>query len=1213
MGIPKFYRWLSERYPLINEKVSDTEYLPAVDGLYLDLNSVIHNATHKKDGLAVTKSPEDVAQDLFNYIDHIVITIKPLKTLFLAVDGVAPRAKMNQQRSRRFKSASEKKLQEDTLVSSGIQISGSTFDTNCITPGTEFMDEVDQYFRYLVHAKMTNDHLWQNINIIYSGHDVPGEGEHKIMAYLRDQYSRPDYDPKQRHCIYGLDADLILLSLSLHDPNVILLREVIDFTFSGKKHQFGGVPVEEKQKKNYDSTWDIFHLSVLREYLKIELKPQEPIEWMNEEKLLDDFIFLMIFSGNDFMPQLPSLDINENSVQMFIDLYRCLLKDMGGFLVEDAKPVPTRLRMILHTLGTNEEDVYMHSALKNKGNQTVDKPLDNATYEEMRHNVTPRDLPIIRSQEQIESTLIPLGKNTFKYQYYLNKFNLMPDDGEMLDTICTNYYEGLCWVMQYYYRDIPSWIWYYHYHYAPFASDIMNVMDAEVHFTVGKPFFPFTQQLGCLPPLSASLLPSSYRPLMLDPQSPVHQYYPITFRVDMNGKTNDWEGIAVIPFIDETLLLEAIDQYHCNEKLTEKEQSRNHFGHAVLYTYDINTSYEYKSPLNTNIYVNIHNCHCKEEPFTILSPQKNQEDAYLITDHLLPNTPSIYNLNFTYEREMISLTTMGRKSKKNTLVLTIKSPFSNSKFTKENYEKIAQLLLNHTCWYGYPHKRTATIIGAIVDDVYIEMKKEETNNNKNISCITRPCTPQELSSKTFIIEWYKTNCLTGKSGALGYGGVRIPEIHIILKLSPLVTFKRDVTTGICERIFSTSSILYPIDLVLFDNKNLPTELNECNPVAISELYKQGMEFIYLGSGLCENRPLFGCKGIVNSTNNKLIDATLMVPKKEAPFGKNIVNTLNKEEEQYYDLKTASAMLNLPENVVFTICGKYIIDSQANLGLNFWKDQEQLTLSDYARGYTTTSSSTWRFADKFNEIPTIYALAFKEERPQNGNSRRSPRPMENDQNPPTIYQISEKAMKVIKEYQSQYPDLFVSMIQTNCSTHGDDIFDTNARDQRDALKAYVNSLPIYTHSYIPVNAEILNNNAIDAIQTASSTIYTTNQTASDAYIKVHIQCYPDQIFLSHYDPWVVYPQEKTPNVPCLGQRIVNIRHGDSSYGERATIIGIYEERKEVVVLFDAPFIGNDDFDGRCASCRASTISWLYCILLEPDCAVKPTPKLIERIL
>ncbi|GFH21039.1 single-stranded RNA 5'-_3' exonuclease, partial [Haematococcus lacustris] len=106
MGIPKFYRWLSERYPLLNQKVTATEGPPEIDNLYLDMNGIIHNCTHANQR-EVKLGEDDMMLRIFDYIDKLIQIIKPQKLLFMAIDGCAPRAKMNQQRSRRFKSAKE--------------------------------------------------------------------------------------------------------------------------------------------------------------------------------------------------------------------------------------------------------------------------------------------------------------------------------------------------------------------------------------------------------------------------------------------------------------------------------------------------------------------------------------------------------------------------------------------------------------------------------------------------------------------------------------------------------------------------------------------------------------------------------------------------------------------------------------------------------------------------------------------------------------------------------------------------------------------------------------------------------------------------------------------------------------------------------------------------------------------------------------------------
>jgi 5'-3' exoribonuclease 1 len=105
MGVPKFYRWLSERYPLINQAIGDSTLLPGFDNLYLDMNGIIHTATHGNDGMSKVKGEHEVVLLMIAYIDKIVKIAKPTKVLYLAIDGVAPRAKMNQQRSRRFRAA----------------------------------------------------------------------------------------------------------------------------------------------------------------------------------------------------------------------------------------------------------------------------------------------------------------------------------------------------------------------------------------------------------------------------------------------------------------------------------------------------------------------------------------------------------------------------------------------------------------------------------------------------------------------------------------------------------------------------------------------------------------------------------------------------------------------------------------------------------------------------------------------------------------------------------------------------------------------------------------------------------------------------------------------------------------------------------------------------------------------------------------------------
>lgn len=214
----------------------------------------------------------------------------------MAIDGVAPRAKLNQQRSRRFRSARDLAEATADMKEEAGGKKKEVFDSNCITPGTEFLAKVSVTIQYFIRKKIKEDPLWHGLTVIFSGHDVPGEGEHKIMQHIREMRNQPTYQPNTRHCIYGQDADLIMLGLVTHEPHFTILREVIDFNFNfNNKNSLKAV-----KKFTKESDFQLLHLSVLREYLEIEFCYQQP-QW-NLERVIDDFVFMTFLVGNDFLP-----------------------------------------------------------------------------------------------------------------------------------------------------------------------------------------------------------------------------------------------------------------------------------------------------------------------------------------------------------------------------------------------------------------------------------------------------------------------------------------------------------------------------------------------------------------------------------------------------------------------------------------------------------------------------------------------------------------------------------------------------------------------------------------------------------------------------------------------------------------------------------------------------------------------------------------------
>ena len=143
------------------------------------------------------------------------------------------------------------------------------FDSNCITPGTDFMVEVSAHMRYFIRRKLKEDPLWQGLRIIFSGHEVPGEGEHKIVSYIREAKMQPGWDPNTKHCMAGLDADLVMLALATHEPHFSLLREQVDFN-AFKQNKFG---TKTTTRATTEKKWQLLHIGLLREYLEIDMRP----------------------------------------------------------------------------------------------------------------------------------------------------------------------------------------------------------------------------------------------------------------------------------------------------------------------------------------------------------------------------------------------------------------------------------------------------------------------------------------------------------------------------------------------------------------------------------------------------------------------------------------------------------------------------------------------------------------------------------------------------------------------------------------------------------------------------------------------------------------------------------------------------------------------------------------------------------------------------
>lgn len=314
----------------------------------------------------------------------------------MAIDGVAPRAKMNQQRSRRFRTAmdAEKALQK--AIENGDELpKGEPFDSNAITPGTEFMAKLTDNLKYFIHDKISNDSRWQNVKVIFSGHEVPGEGEHKIMDYIRTLRAQEDYNPNTRHCIYGLDADLIILGLSTHDHHFSLLREEVVF---GKR--------SSGPKSLESQNFYLLHLSILREYLALEFEEiTDSLQFEYDfERTLDDFIFVLFTIGNDFLPNLPDLHLKKGAFPVLLQTFKEALLHMDGYINEQGKINLARFSVWLKYLSDFE---YLNFEKDDIDVEWFNKQLENISLEGERKRTRMGKKLLMKQQKKLIGAVKP--------------------------------------------------------------------------------------------------------------------------------------------------------------------------------------------------------------------------------------------------------------------------------------------------------------------------------------------------------------------------------------------------------------------------------------------------------------------------------------------------------------------------------------------------------------------------------------------------------------------------------------------------------------------------------------------------------------------------------------------------------------------------------------------------------------------------------------
>lgn len=516
MGIPAFFAYLIKNHSSIVKKLSSNAI--KIDNLYLDCNSLIYDAVHNLDIANVSNDivSDKIISHVIQSIKEIIGKLKPSNSVFIAFDGVGPVAKLNQQRSRRFKSLYQTSLTSVTKA--------DAWNTTAITPGTLFMKSLDERIKY----SFDKPEIFHLSNIIFSGSSEYGEGEHKIFKYIRE--NPIDHNGKNT-IIYGLDADLIMLSINhLHiTPNIYLFRETPQFIKS----------INQELDPDEDYLLDIPELAKI---ITLNMNNGEQLTDEQHYNRLYDYILLCFFLGNDFLPHFPAINIRTGGIDKLLQAYKATINKNEN-LTNGKKIIWKNLRKLIEFLAANEHDYIKHEhKIRDRKEKIL---LPNITPEEKINNFN----HIPTYERTIEKYINPYKPN-WQIRYYKTLFELEIDE-ERRRQICINYLEGLEWTMKYYTIGCPDWKWCYKYDYPPLLCDLIKYVPFfEMELIENKKDNPVTdlvQLCYVLPRQSLQFLPEKlYKELIREKLS----WYSTDCKFHWAYCKYFWESHPNLPYID---------------------------------------------------------------------------------------------------------------------------------------------------------------------------------------------------------------------------------------------------------------------------------------------------------------------------------------------------------------------------------------------------------------------------------------------------------------------------------------------------------------------------------------------------------------------------------------------------------------------------------------------------------------------------------------
>jgi len=402
MGIPSYFSYLLRKYPYLITS------LQKADHLYLDSNSIVY------DMVSTMKDEDDLIQKVCEKIDFYIALIKPTR-VFIAFDGIPPMAKVKQQRERRFKG--------------WLAQTPSAWNTIQITPGTTFMNKLD---KGLTHYFRNHASRFESFKLSTS--KEAGEGEHKLFEWIR---THPEIHKDKKTLIYGLDSDLIVLSLQhLQYGEIRLLREAPAFMLSDRE----------------------LHI------LDIPLLATAIEEVIGKDKL-SDYILMTLFLGNDFMPHFPAIQLRTTGFDILFQTYVSTIAPNEQLYNEDINwPI---LEKFIQALARKEESI-MTKEYHSRNRYHA----DTSTEEKRQLNT-----PMLKREK--EHFICPIQKGWQKRYYD----TLLPVEPSLASE---HYLKMFAWNMKYYTKGCTDWSCAYPYSYPPLLEDLAKQVKPTPEFSCTK-------------------------------------------------------------------------------------------------------------------------------------------------------------------------------------------------------------------------------------------------------------------------------------------------------------------------------------------------------------------------------------------------------------------------------------------------------------------------------------------------------------------------------------------------------------------------------------------------------------------------------------------------------------------------------------------------------------------------------------------------------